>query len=94
MTLSDDGSVASAFRLTASQGLLTQLVQKKTAAALLRRLPTSQQAEVLSAGGPGAGAFLSYPTEAVTSLEDELWTTAVRQRLHRALVLGRQLLAL
>ena len=57
-------------------------VQKTHHAALLQRLPFLQQATLRGQAGPGAAAFLGYPTEALCALEDAHWETATRLRLH------------
>ena len=57
------------------------MVQKKTHAALKQHLSTEGKALLEGAGGPGAGAFLLYPEDANCGMEDELWSTALRQRL-------------
>ena len=81
LQLSDGASLADALRHPSPQGLMTEKVQKTRLAALKRSLPFSQQAEVSGGGGPGSSGFLTYPTEAVCSLEDTAWSTALRQRL-------------
>ena len=63
------------------QRAFLNVVQKKTHAALKQRLTTEEKAWLEGAGGPGAGAFLQYPEDANCSMEDELWSTALRQRL-------------
>ena len=41
-----------------------------------------EQAAVLGgAGSPGAASFLAYPSEPSCSMEDPIWSTALRQRL-------------
>ena len=64
-----------------AQRLLVTQVQKITNASLLASLTPERAAELRGGGGPGAAGFLWYPSEACCSLEDELWRTALRQRL-------------
>ena len=68
-------------RGTFTQSLVTNLVQKKLHASLLATLTPPRAAETRGAGGPGAAAFLLYPTEASCGMEDVLWSTSLRQRL-------------
>lgn len=80
--LSDGAALANTLQYPSPQGLMMEKVQKTTHVALKRRLPFPQKAELAGAGGPGSSGFLAYPTEAVCSLEDTQWSTALRQRLH------------
>lgn len=57
------------------------MVQKKSHAALLQRLSTEERAWLHGASGPGAGGFLQYPEDPSCTMEDELWSVALRQRL-------------
>eukprot|EP00959_Pyramimonas_sp_CCMP1952_P457174 9474437-Pyramimonas_sp.AAC.1 len=56
-------------------------VHKTTVAASWQRVHLRNQAVLQSAGGPGSGAYLQYPTEAACALEDVEWATATRCRL-------------
>ena len=59
---------------------LVAMVHKRTHAAAKQRMHHCSQASLLSAGGPGAGAYLRYPTELACTLEDPHWQTANRSR--------------
>ena len=63
------------------QRLLVEKVQKKNLVALRQQLHSHKQAEDRGRGGPGAAGFLMYPTEAICSMENVFWATAVRRRL-------------
>ena len=82
LRLGEGAQLADALRQTYSQKLLVGRVQKKLYAGLLATLQPDRSAEQRGGGGPGAIGFLLYPSEAACSLEDEVWATAVRQRLH------------
>ena len=82
LRLSDGAALANSLQHPYPQRLMMEEVQKTTHVALKRCLPFPQQAELAGAGGPGSSGFLAYPTEAVCSLEDTQWSTALRQRLH------------
>ena len=56
-------------------------VRKTTQAAARQRVHLRNQAVLQSAGGPGSGAYLQYPTEAACALEDVEWATGTRCRL-------------
>ena len=79
--VADGGSLAEAVGQELRQGLATEKVQKTKHDLLLRRLPLRSQAELRGAGGPGSGAFLSYPSEAACAMENVHWQTACRRRL-------------
>ena len=80
--LSEGAALADALRQSNyTQSLLVRQVQKKTYANLLATLQPDLAAGTRGAGGPGAVGFLLYPSEASCSLEDPLWSTALRQRL-------------
>ena len=63
------------------QKTLVAMVHKRTHAAAKQRMHHCSQAALLSAGGPGAGAYLRYPTELACTLEDPHWQTATRSRV-------------
>ena len=74
-------SLADALDHHRKQRVFITVAQKKAHAAHTQLLPAREKACLLAAGGPGAGAFLQYPDDASTSMEDVLWSTALRQRL-------------
>ena len=80
--LSEGAPLADALQYPVPQALVMEKVQKNKQAALQQALPTRQGAEVLGAGGPGAGGFLAFPSEPVCAIENVDWSTALRQRLH------------
>ena len=77
----EGAALSDALGTHARQRTFLNVVQKKTHAALKQHLTTEGKAWLEGAGGPGAGAFLLYPEDANCSMEDELWSTALRQRL-------------
>ena len=77
----DGVSLADALNSKLNQSLLVGLVQKRKHTALLRSLPESQAAELRAAGGPGSWGFMQYPSEAICTVEDCLWSVSFRQRL-------------
>ena len=77
----DGTALADALHSKLNQSLLVALVQKRKQKALLRSLPEHQAADLRGAGGPGAAGFLEYPSEPVCSIEDTLWSVALRQRV-------------
>ena len=79
--MAEGASLSDALGAHARQHVFLKVVQKKAHAALKQHLTTEEKAWLESAGGPGAGAFLQYPEDACCSMEDELWSTALRQRL-------------
>ena len=79
--LSEGATLADALGHPTTQSLVMEKVQKIKEAALLQRLPLHQSADVRGAGGPGSNGFLTFPSEAVCSIEDADWTVALRQRL-------------
>ncbi len=81
LPLSLGAPLADALRQHYPQKLLVSRVQKKLHASLLATLQPERAAEARGAGGPGAAAFLSYPSEPCCSMEDPVWSTALRQRL-------------
>ena len=81
LRICDGGSVAEAVCQELRQGLAVEKVQMNKHAALLQQLPLSQRAELRGAGGPGAGSFLAYPPDALCTMEDAYWETAVRHRV-------------
>ena len=82
LLLADGGTLADSLARELKQGLAMEKVQKTHHAALLQRLPLLQQATLRGQAGPGAAAFLGYPTEALCALEDARWETAARLRLY------------
>ena len=77
----DGTALADALHSKLNQSLLVALVQKRKQKALLRSLPEHQAADLRGAGGPGSAGFLQCPSEPVCSIEDTLWSVALRQRL-------------
>ena len=77
----DGAALSDALGAHARQRTFLNVVQKKKHAALKQHLSTEGKAWLEGCGGPGAGAFLLYPEDANCSMEDELWSTALRQRL-------------
>ena len=80
--LAEGAPLADALQHPTLQALVMDRAQKVKRASLLQRLPHPQAAEVRGAGGPGAAAFLCFPSEAACSIENIDWSTALRQRLH------------
>ena len=81
LKLTEGAPLADALQHPTKQALVIERVQKIKQAALFQRMPAVEVAEVRGAGGPGAAAFLSFPSEATCSIEDVDWSTALRQRL-------------
>ena len=61
--------------------MVVAIIHKTTHAAAKQRVELRSKATLLSAGGPGAGGFLLYPTEPLCALEDVDWSTSLRRRL-------------
>ena len=61
--------------------MLVSIVQKRKHSSLLRSLPEKRAANLRGAGGPGAAGFLHYPVDATCSVEDCLWSVALRKRI-------------
>jgi len=79
--VAEGAALSNALDSHAKQRTFLNVAQKKTHAALMQRLSTEEKACFHGAGGPGAGGFLQYPDDSNCSMEDELWSTALRQRL-------------
>ena len=79
--LAEGAPLANAVQHPVAQSLVVEKVQKTKQAALLRQLHPLRSAEIQSSGGPGAGGFLSFPSEPVCSIENVDWSTSLRQRL-------------
>ena len=77
----EGASLADALGAYNKQRVFISVAQKKKHTAHLRGLSTPEKPLFLGAGGPGASAFLHYPSDANCSMEDVLWSTALRQRL-------------
>ena len=77
----EGAALADAMGTHVRQKALLTVAQKKLHAAHKQLLTTAGKACWESTGGPGAGAFLLYPTDANCSMEDAHWQTALRLRL-------------
>ena len=77
----DGAALADALGAHRKQRVYLAVVHKKAAATHHQQLNERDKACLHGAGGPGAGAFLGYPEDASCTLEDELWATALRQRV-------------
>ena len=73
--------LAAALGWPTRQKTMVATVHKTTLAASRQRVCLRNQAVLQSAGGPGSGAYLQYPTEAACALEDVEWATGTRCRL-------------
>ena len=82
LTMSEGAPLADALlRNNWTQSMLVGIVQKKKHNAILRSLCDSRAANFRGAGGPGAAGFLQFPSDATCSVEDCLWSVALRKRL-------------
>jgi len=79
--VAEGAALSNALDFHAKQRSFLNVAQKKTHAAHMQRLSTEEKACFHGAGGPGAGGFLQYPDDSNCRMEDELWSTALRQRL-------------
>ena len=81
LAFNDGAALANAVRSSLRQGMLVQMIQKKTRDTLTCSLCPERAAALRGAGGPGSAGFLQFPSEAATSMEDCWWSVALRQRL-------------
>ena len=79
--VSDGAALSDALGTHWKQRAYVTTAHKKKHEAHRQQLGVPAKAGLHSAGGPGAGAFLSYPEDANCTMEDAFWMTALRQRL-------------
>ena len=82
LTMSEGAPLADALiRNSWTQSMFVGIVQKRKYNAILRSLCEPRAANFRGAGGPGAAGFLQYPIDAECSVEDCLWSAALRKRI-------------